>query len=136
VRRQLQSSNKAEPLRNPSERVIIHSAFNVCRWTPNVVQDEQFCILARFLDLKPRWLSHFQEFRLARSQIRLHWKIRPRKVERVFVILTHGGAARLTFVTGQINEMAGSLHARSTAGPASSSKCLTTNTSSCAVFFE
>src|SRR5260370_26729567 len=70
------------------------------------MENEQLSVVARFLDLllKPRFIPHFQKLRLARGEARFHRKIRARQVERLFVILTHGGAARLTFVTGQINE--------------------------------
>ena len=70
-----------------------------------VVQDEQFSILARLLDLsvKPRCLPRLQHFRLARGQVRLHRKIRAWQVERLFIILAHWGAATLPSAVRQIN---------------------------------
>src|SRR5437899_1355978 len=72
-----------------------------------VMKHEQLPIFARLLDslIEPRFIPHFQQLRLARDQIRLHRKIGARQIERVFVILTHGGARTLTFTPSQINAM-------------------------------
>ena len=61
-----------------------------------VVKHEQLPVFARLLHLliKPRFVPHFEQLRLARRQIRLHRKIRARQIEGVFVIFrSHRGTA-------------------------------------------
>src|SRR5207244_2699615 len=77
-----------------------------------VMKHEQLPIFARLLDslVEPRFIPHLQQLRLPRDQIRLHRKIRARKIERVFVILAHRGARTLTFTPSQINAVPAAEH--------------------------
>ena len=71
-----------------------------------VMKDEELPIFARLLDslVEPRFIPHFQQLRLARDQIRLHRKIRARKIECLFVILSHGRAATLPSIRDRTNQ--------------------------------
>src|SRR5437763_865081 len=73
-----------------------------------VVQHEQFTIFARRLNLliKVGVVPLLEQLRLARPQIRLHWKIRAREINRVFVILAHPRRGYLASASRQINEAA------------------------------
>ena len=75
-----------------------------------IVKHEQLLVFARLLDLliKLRFIPHLEQLLLARRQIRLHWKIRARQIERVFVIFWgHRGRASLPSIRAPTNQCAG-----------------------------
>src|SRR6266404_7921467 len=59
--------------------------------------------------MDPRCLPHFKKLRLTRGEVRLHRKIRARKVECVLVILAHRKRALLRSIRSCTNQRTGAL---------------------------
>ena len=67
-----------------------HVNVTVGKWRA-IMENKEFSALPRFLNflVKALLLPTPEHFRLARSKVRLHRKIRARQVQCVFVVLAH-----------------------------------------------